>query len=134
MRQDLNLGFAKMQENMKDMYSKLLAEKLKTGSFKIRGAANAIASLVRKNIKPDCIVTHSSGNFGLAVAKTANNFHIPAYIVMPSNAPECKKNAVKSYGSFVVQCASTEKALEQGAEKDCREKGDVLSTQIRQPK
>ncbi|XP_076799819.1 serine racemase-like [Clavelina lepadiformis] len=95
----------------------------KTGSFKIRGATNAVASLVKRKNKPDCIVTHSSGNHGQAVAKAANNFHIPAYIVMPSNAPECKKNAVKSYGGFVVECAPTEKAREQGAEKVCREKG-----------
>ena len=95
----------------------------KTGSFKIRGAANAIASLVRKNIKPDCIVTHSSGNFGLAVAKTAKHFNIPACIVMPSNAPECKKNTVKSYGGVVVECSPTEKARMQKVKSVWVEKG-----------
>merc|ERR1712173_562877 len=56
----------------------------KTGSFKFRGATNACAVL---KSKPDlkCVVTHSSGNHGQALALAAKELGLPAHIVMPSN-------------------------------------------------
>src|SRR5438132_2701603 len=58
----------------------------KTGSFKIRGASNAIFSLSNEEAARG-IVTQSSGNHGAAVACAAAWRSVPAYIVMPRNAP-----------------------------------------------
>ena len=73
----------------------------KTGSFKIRGAANAILSLTDDEAAHG-IVTPSSGNHGAAVACAAAWRGVPAYIVMPKNAPPIKCRAVESYGGNIT--------------------------------
>lgn len=73
----------------------------KTGSFKIRGAANAILSLTEAEAVHG-IVTPSSGNHGAAVACAAAWRGVPAYIVMPRNAPAVKCRAVESYGGRIT--------------------------------
>src|ERR1700676_1897210 len=78
----------------------------KTGSFKIRGASNAIFSLSEQEIAHG-IVTQSSGNHGAAVACAAAWRGAPAYIVMPSNAPKVKVQAIESYGGNVTFCEPT---------------------------
>jgi len=75
----------------------------KTGSFKIRGASNAILSLTNEEAAHG-IVTHSSGNHGAAVACAAGWRNVPAYIVMPENAPAVKVKAIESYGGKVIFC------------------------------
>lgn len=75
----------------------------KTGSFKIRGAANAILSLTPEEAARG-IVTHSSGNHAAAVACAASWRNIPAWIVMPHNAPPVKCRAVESYGGKITFC------------------------------
>ncbi len=86
----------------------------KMGAFKMRGAVNAIQSLQAEQKKAG-VVTHSSGNFGQAVALAAKNLGIPAYIVMPNNAPEVKVAAVKGYGGEVIFCEPTLQARETAA-------------------
>jgi threonine dehydratase len=78
----------------------------KTGSFKIRGATNAIFSLSGDEAARG-IVTQSSGNHGAAVACAAAWRGIPAWIVMPKNAPIVKQRAVESYGGRVTLCDPT---------------------------
>src|SRR5258708_7212554 len=76
----------------------------KTGSFKIRGAPNAILSLTDEQAARG-IVTQSSGNHGAAVACAAAWRGVPAWIVMPKNAPAVKAKAIEGYGgknSFFV--------------------------------
>src|SRR6516164_7116773 len=75
----------------------------KTGSFKIRGASNAILSLPNEQARRG-IVTHSSGNHGAAVACAAAWRGVPAYIVMPKNAPKVKFQAIQAYGGKVTFC------------------------------
>lgn len=75
----------------------------KTGSFKIRGAANAILSLSSTQAAHG-IVTQSSGNHGAAVACAATWRGVPAYIVMPKNAPKVKIQAIETYGGKVTFC------------------------------
>src|SRR6516162_11373583 len=75
----------------------------KTGSFKIRGAANSILSLSSEQAAHG-IVTQSSGNHGAAVACAAAWRGVPAYIVMPKNAPSVKVKAIEGYGGKVVFC------------------------------
>src|SRR5437763_1416807 len=75
----------------------------KTGSFKIRGAANAILSLSNEQAARG-IVTQSSGNHGAAVACAAAWRGVPAYIVMPKNAPKVKVQAIDAYGGKITFC------------------------------
>jgi len=75
----------------------------KTGSFKIRGATNAIFSLADEEARRG-VVTHSSGNHAAAVACAAGWRGIPASIVMPANAPKVKCRAVESYGGRITFC------------------------------
>src|SRR5260221_12975695 len=69
----------------------------KTGSFKIRGATNAIFSLGNEEAVRG-IVTHSSGNHGAAVACAAAWRGVPAWFIMPRNTPAAKCRAVEGYG------------------------------------
>lgn len=73
----------------------------KTGSFKIRGATNAIFSLSDQEASRG-IVTPSSGNHGAAVACAAGWRGVPAYIIMPRNSSKVKCRAVESYGGRIT--------------------------------
>jgi len=73
----------------------------KTGSFKLRGAYNTVASLAPE--ERTHIVTYSSGNHGQAVAFSAAQHNTPCTVVMPSDAPGVKKAAVRGYGGFIVE-------------------------------
>jgi threonine dehydratase len=75
----------------------------KTGSFKIRGATNAIFSLSVEEAAYG-IVTLSSGNHGAAVACAAAWRGVPAWIVMPKNAPAVKARAIEAYGGRITFC------------------------------
>src|SRR6266446_1772510 len=70
----------------------------KTGSFKIRGASNAILSLTDEEAAHG-IVTQSSGNHGAAVACAAAWRGVPAFIVMPKNAPAVKAKRSEEHTS-----------------------------------
>lgn len=79
-----------------------------TGSFKIRGAMNAVLNMQQKIDQPSCIVTYSSGNHGQAVAKAAKLFNIPCNVVMPESSSPCKIQAVQEYGANVIFCPDTQ--------------------------
>ena len=83
----------------------------KVGAFKARGAANAVLKLSPEQ-KANGVATHSSGNHAAALARAASVAGIPSYIVMPSNAPEIKKKAVKGYGGEIIECEPNLKARE----------------------
>ena len=83
----------------------------KMGAFKMRGAANAILQL-SEDQKKRGVVTHSSGNFAQALSLAANSIGVKAYIVMPSNATEIKKIAVKGYMGELIECEPTLSARE----------------------
>jgi threonine dehydratase len=71
------------------------------GSFKLRGAYNAVAHLSEEQ-RQRGVITYSSGNHGQGVAYAARAFGIPAVVVMPRNAPEIKRKAVKALGAQIV--------------------------------
>src|SRR5437016_11631304 len=75
----------------------------KTGSFKIRGASNAILALSEQEAARG-IVTQCSGNHGAAVACAAAWRGVPAFIVMPKNAPSVKVRAIEAYGGKITFC------------------------------
>ncbi len=83
----------------------------KVGAFKFRGACNAVYSLTDEEAVHG-VVTHSSGNHAQALALAAKMRGIPAYIVMPSNAPQVKKDAVADYGGQITFCEPTLAARE----------------------
>lgn len=87
----------------------------KTGSFKARGATNAVLKLDEK-LAQKGVATHSSGNHGQALAWAAKKRGIPAYIVMPEDAPAVKVAAVRGYGAELIFCEANLAAREDGLE------------------
>ena len=73
----------------------------KTGSFKIRGATNALFSLTDDATRRG-VLTHSSGNHGAAIACAARWRGTSAFVVMPKNAPAVKCRAVEGYGGKIT--------------------------------
>ncbi len=94
----------------------------KMGAFKMRGAANAILSLSNEE-RSKGVVTHSSGNFAQALSLAAKKMGVKAYIVMPKNAPQVKKNAVKTYQGEIIECDSNPIAREEMAAEVQKETG-----------
>src|SRR2546422_8487948 len=97
----------------------------KTGSFKIRGATNAVFSLSEEEAARG-VVTHSSGNHAAALACAARWRGTRAWIVMPSNAPVAKCQAVESYGGAITYCEPNLAAREAAAAEIIRRTGAVL--------
>ncbi|XP_019850256.1 PREDICTED: probable serine racemase isoform X2 [Amphimedon queenslandica] len=85
----------------------------KTGSFKVRGALNAVRSLT---VPDPVIVTHSSGNHAQAVALAAKLSGYKAHVVMPENSLDVKKNAVLGLGAQVSYCTDKEKSRQEVAD------------------
>jgi threonine dehydratase len=82
----------------------------KTGSFKIRGATNAVRAMIESGevtALPEGagVVTHSSGNHGQALAAAAAASNVKCVVVVPEGSPAVKANAARDYGAEVVYCA-----------------------------
>ena len=71
------------------------------GSFKIRGASNAIALTSKKDLARG-VWTASAGNMAQGVAWNAQRLGIPCTVVVPEGAPQTKLAAVKRMGGTVV--------------------------------
>ncbi|KNA18347.1 hypothetical protein SOVF_071340 [Spinacia oleracea] len=97
----------------------------KGGAFKFRGASNAILSLDEEQASKG-VVTHSSGNHAAALSLAAQMRGIPAYIVVPSNAPKCKVKNVVRYGGEVIWCEPTFQSRQITADKVQQDTGAVL--------
>lgn len=94
----------------------------KIGAFKIRGGMNASLSLTPEQLAKG-LATHSSGNHAQAIAFAAKTLGTKAYIVMPSNSPSVKVNAVKGYGAEVIFCEPNQAARETALQKVVDETG-----------
>lgn len=94
----------------------------RTGSFKFRGALNAVMQLTEEEATPGA-VTHSSGNFAQALALACRIRGIPAHIVMPETAPMVKQEAVRGYGGQITLCPPTLEARDATAARIQRETG-----------
>jgi len=88
----------------------------RTGSFKFRGASNAVLRLREETIEGD-VATHSSGNHGAALALAANLDGRQAHIVMPHDSVPMKIDSVRRYGGTVHFCDPTHESREQELEK-----------------
>ena len=73
----------------------------KTGSFKVRGITNKIASLSEEE-RQRGVVSLSAGNAAQAVAWSASQYNTPAILVMPQHSVLSKQEATRSYGGNVV--------------------------------
>jgi threonine dehydratase len=94
----------------------------RVGAFKFRGACNAVLALSDQEASRG-VVTHSSGNHAQALSLAALIRKIPAYVVMPNNAPGIKKEAVKAYGAKITFCEPTQEARETTAAKITEQTG-----------
>ena len=87
----------------------------RAGAFKYRGACNAVFSLTEAEAERG-VTTHSSGNHAGALARAASIRGIPAFVVMPENAPSVKVAAVRGYGAEITFCKPTLAAREETLE------------------
>ncbi len=103
----------------------LKAENLqRTGSFKIRGAMNKVASL-----GPDAqrgVTTGSAGNHAQALAFAAAHFGVPCEIVVPVGAPINKIEACRSYGATVIEHGAALKEAVALSMERARERGTTF--------
>ncbi len=97
----------------------------KSGSFKFRGACNAVWRL-SDEVASRGVVTHSSGNHAQALALAARMRGIPVHVVMPRNASPVKRRAVEDYGGRVILCEPTLEARETTAAATLAETGGTL--------
>ena len=92
----------------------------RSGSFKIRGATNAVLQLTNKQLEKG-VVTASSGNHGAALSMAVSRLGITPKIVMPTNTAKIKIDNVKRNGGEIIWCepnqVSREKVLNNILEK-----------------
>ncbi|HEV2005577.1 MAG TPA: threonine/serine dehydratase [Candidatus Limnocylindrales bacterium] len=104
----------------------LKAESLQSiGTFKIRGAYHALASLTEAE-RAQGVVTHSSGNHAQGVARAARVLGIHAVIVMPADAPSVKRARVEADGAEIVTVAIASGEREAMADRLVAERGLIL--------
>lgn len=82
-----------------DVFLKLENEQT-TGSFKLRGALNVLATLPPA-VRERGVVASSAGNHGLGVAYAAKHFATPATIFVPTNAPQVKRDGITALGAKI---------------------------------
>ncbi|GAA5129326.1 threonine/serine dehydratase [Haloechinothrix salitolerans] len=75
----------------------------RTGSFKLRGAVNALASGER----PEQVITASGGNHGLGVATAAKSLGLPATVYVPETVPEAKARRIERSGATLIRHGTT---------------------------
>ncbi len=88
-----------------------------TGSFKVRGALNALAALAARDRHVCAVVTASAGNHGLALAWAAAQIGIAVRVHLPVTAPRAKRDAIARLGATLVDAADYD-AAEVGARED----------------
>lgn len=96
-----------------------------SGSFKARGAFNAVFSLGEDEASRG-VVTHSSGNHAAALSYAAAARGIPSHVVMPRNAPQAKARNVEKAGGRIVWCEPNMYSREETAERVRLETGAAL--------
>jgi threonine dehydratase len=72
------------------------------GSFKIRGAGNAMRVLPRETLERG-VYTASAGNMAQGVAWSAREMGLPCSVVVPDRAPETKLSAIERLGARIVK-------------------------------
>jgi threo-3-hydroxy-L-aspartate ammonia-lyase len=104
----------------------------RTGSFKFRGAYNALFQLSAAQ-KQRGVVTFSSGNHAQGTALAGQLLGIPTTIVMPQDAPSVKLEATRSYGAEVVLYDRAESAREVLCQQLADERGAMIVPPFNHP-
>lgn len=97
----------------------------RTGSFKFRGAFNALSQFSAKQRK-NGVVAFSSGNHAQGIAEAARLLSIPAAIVMPRDAPEIKKAGVIARGAELIEYDRETESREDISRVLCEERHSTL--------
>ncbi|NMG19966.1 threo-3-hydroxy-L-aspartate ammonia-lyase [Brasilonema bromeliae] len=97
----------------------------RTGSFKFRGAYNALSQLSEEQ-KQKGVLTFSSGNHAQATALAGQLLNIPTTIAMPDDAPAVKLSATRGYGGEVVLYNRKQTNREELAQTLLTERGGVM--------
>src|SRR5438128_8267222 len=104
-----------------DVYLKLENEQT-TGSFKLRGALNVLATL-SPDVRARGVVASSAGNHGLGVAYAAKHFGVRATIFVPSGAPQVKREGITALGATIGTTQPHYDAAMDAAKAFARERG-----------
>jgi threonine dehydratase len=104
----------------------------RTGSFKFRGAYNAISRLSNQD-REKGVIAFSSGNHAQAVALASQLLNVKATIVMPSDAPAAKLAATRGYGAEVICYDRTKENREEIANRLAAERGAIMIPPFNQP-
>ncbi len=97
-----------------------------TGSFKVRGAFNAVLSQMAREPRPIGVIAVSSGNHAQALALAARTVGIPALILIPEDANPAKVAATRALGAEVIQEGITFANREQRMHEVMAERGFSL--------
>jgi threonine dehydratase len=97
----------------------------RTGSFKLRGATNAVIQLDESQLRRG-VVTYSSGNHAQAIACAAKTFSAPATIVMPADAPAIKRRHTEAWGAKIIPFDRATESREEIAARVVAESGAAL--------
>jgi len=97
-----------------------------TGSFKVRGAFNAILTLAAKEPRPAGVIAVSSGNHAQAVALAASTVGLPALVLIPEDANPAKVAATRALGAEVIQEGITFANREQRLREEMAARGLTL--------
>jgi threonine dehydratase len=106
-----------------DVYLKLENEQI-TGSFKLRGALNVLATM-SPEVRARGVVASSAGNHGLGVAYAAKHFRVPATIFVPSTAPQVKRDGITALGATIDTSQPDYDAAMAAAKQFAAERGRV---------
>lgn len=104
-----------------------------TGSFKIRGAANAILSLSKQESQRR-IVAASSGNHGAGVAHLVDKLGLQGTIYLPENAPEAKVDGLRFYKVSLEFHGTDVVETEQVARTDAEKQGSTIIPPYNHPR
>jgi len=96
-----------------------------TGSYKMRGAANALTRMTEQRPDAAVVITASAGNHGLAVAWAAKQLGMQARVHVPATAPAVKKDSLAALGAVVVEAPSYDEAEDRGHE-DAERRGTMF--------
>ena len=96
-----------------------------TGSFKLRGATNAVFAL-SVDASRSGIVAHSSGNHGAGCAAAAKRRGVPCAIIVPHTTPASKIDNMKRFGSDVILCEPTQRSRSEVAAGEAARRGATL--------
>lgn len=99
----------------------------KTGSFKFRGALNAVSLMQESKFtrgKP--VVTHSSGNHAQAITAAAQIHGVPAHVVIPEDASAVKTIAASAYDGTIHRCPCGMESRKRMAEKVLEETNGIF--------